>query len=806
MNNLPHLATLSGAVALVATVACTPASSSSGSQPAARVVPAATAQRGDIQQTLTFSGDVRAQNQITVLPKASGRVQQVLVDVGSAVHAGDAIAQLESDSPEIAVLQAQANLSAAQSKLATIQAGAKLEDVTVAEQTLAQQQAKLAALQAQGRPEDTAAAQATLAAQQAKLNLMLSGGRPEAIAQAQAALDAAQQKLTLLQKGATDDLRQAAVSAVNVDKAQIASAEAAYAALGGTSAADLQNLQSTVDTLTAQVSAAQSVVTSADAGLTNQIGASAADVQAAQTAYDQAQAQLTAATAALNQANSPTQASIAQAEAALAQAQAQRAAAEANQTALEQKVATVCAALVSPLNGQAIQQPNGTACGSAKASADAAVDAGDAAVEAAQGQLDLLERGGAPGQQAALHAQVTSAQALVKATKARMDALSNGGVQAQRAQIQAQRDQAQSQLMAAQNQLVVAQARLDAARNGSLDAQRKAAQAQVDAAREKLTSDQARLEQLVGGPQPEEVQGAQDAIDQATQQLALAEQPVTQQDVAAQQASVEAARQQAAKAATPYSTFDIAQQQHIVAAAQAQLDKAQHPFTDQDQAAAQAAVDQAQAALAQARLGVRETQIVAPVDGVVFDRQVSPGAMVGPTSPIAILIPPQLEVVVNVDEAQLGKVQSGQSVQVSVPAYPDAPFSGTVSAIAPAIDQKTRTSAVHVQPADPQGRLKPGMLAAVSVAVANKPDALLVPRAALAASTNPNTQATVVTIDPTGHVVHTPVRVGITSDEQVEITNGLSAGQVVVIGNSGGLTDGELVQPQIQAPVMALAR
>src|SRR5262249_34285110 len=154
-----------------------------------------------------------------------------------------------------------------------------------------------------------------------------------------------------------------------------------------------------------------------------------------------------------------------------------------------------------------------------------------------------------------------------------------------------------------------------------------------------------------------------------------------------------------------------------VTAAQAQLDKAEHPYTDQDLAAAQAGVDQAQAALAQAQLGVRETQIVAPVDGIVFDRQVSPGAMVGPTSPIVTVIPPQLDVVVNVDEAQLGKVQTGQSVQVTVPAYADQPFSGTVSTVAPAVDQKTRTSAVHVQADDPHGRLKPGMLATVTVAV-----------------------------------------------------------------------------------------
>lgn len=243
----------------------------------------------------------------------------------------------------------------------------------------------------------------------------------------------------------------------------------------------------------------------------------------------------------------------------------------------------------------------------------------------------------------------------------------------------------------------------------------------------------------------------------------------------------------------------------MVAAAAAQVDKAQNPYNEQDVAAAQAGVDQAQAALAQAQMGVRETLIVAPVDGVVFDRQVSPGALAGPTSPIVTLIPPQLEVDVNVDEAHLGKVQPGQAVQVTVPAFADQPFAGTVATIAPAVDQKTRTSAVHIQPVDPRGRLKPGMLATVIVSVADRPAALVVPRAALGSSVAANTQTTIVTIDPAGHALRRPVQIGLTTDDQVEITSGLSDGQLVATGNTGGLTDAQIVQPQIQAPLTALA-
>ena len=800
MTHLKTLAVLSASV-LLAAAGCGPVAvpgQTTGTQTQAISVPAATAQRGTIQQTLTFAGDVRARDQITVLPKASGRVQRVLVDLGSRVKAGDVVAELEQDSPEIQVLQARANLAAAQAKLATVQAGAKPDDIAAAQEALAQQQARLQSMQAGGRDEDVGAAQAAVAAQSAKLNLMLSGGRPEAVAQAQAAVDAAQQKLALLQKGATDDVRQAAASAVSADVAQVSATEAAYAALGGTSAADLENLKSTVDLLQAQVNAATTAVNSANAALDNQVGSSAADVQQAQTAYDQAQAQINAATAALNQANNPTQASIAQAEAAVSAARAQRAAAESNQTALEQRVGLLCAPQLNPLTGQAFQQPNSTACGDAKAAADAAVQAGNAAVEAAQGQLDLLRRGGAPAAQASAQAQVTSAQALVKATRARLDALTNGGVQAQRAQLQAAHDLAQSQLTAAQDNLNVAQARLQAAQNGTLDAQRKAAQAQVDAAREKLKSDQARLQQIVAGPQDEDVQAAEDAVTQATQQLALATQPATRQDIEAQRALVNQAQQQAQKAQQPFTAYDIDQQQHVVAQAEAQLRSRQNPYTDNDVQAAQAGVDQAQAALELAQLGVRETQVVAPVDGIVFDRQVSPGAMVGPTSPIVTLIPPSLEVAINVDEAQLGLVSQGQSVSLQVPAYPDQTFTGTVSAISPAIDQKSRTASVRVQPQDDGKLLKPGMLAQVSVITGSRSDALVVPREAVIGTAATNGQVSLVTLDG-GRASRVNVQLGLVSDRTVEVKSGLSDGQVVAIGNATGLNNGDVVIPQLRA-------
>jgi HlyD family secretion protein len=483
---------------------------------------------------------------------------------------------------------------------------------------------------------------------------------------------------------------------------------------------------------------------------------------------------------------------------------AQRQSSESQQTALEQGVGAPCADSANPLTGQKISH-NSTACGDAKAAAGQAVQAGNSAVEAAQGQLDLLRRGGPPATQAQLQAAVDQAQASVAATKLRLDAVKNGGIEAQRAQVQSQRDLAQSQLIAGQQNLTVAQARLAALQNGTADAQVKNAAAQVTAATERLKSDQARLDQLHAGATDEDLQQAQAGVDQATQQLALAQRPSTDQDIRAQRAAVQQAQLQLRKARAPYTDADIQQQQQAVTASDAQLHKAQNPYTDQDLTAAQATVEQAQAQLDMAELGLSDTTITAPVDGVISERQASPGALVSPQAPVVTLVPPSLELVVNVDEAQLGQVAEGQSVQLSVPAFPNQTFAGTVRTIAPTIDAKTRTAAVRIEPQETGGKLRAGMFARLNIVTADRPDALVVPKTAvlLGSPGVSQSQPMVLVIDATGVIHRQPVQVGLQNDQQAEILSGLDVGQLVATSSLNDLAEGDVVSPQIQSSVTA---
>jgi len=162
-----------------------------------------------------------------------------------------------------------------------------------------------------------------------------------------------------------------------------------------------------------------------------------------------------------------------------------------------------------------------------------------------------------------------------------------------------------------------------------------------------------------------------------------------------------------------------------------------------------------------------------------------------------VLIPPALEVAVNVDETQLGRISKGQTVMVQVPAYPDETFSGTVAAISPAVDQKTRSASVRIQPKDDSGKLRPGMLAQVSIVTATRSDAVLVPRDAIVGTPASGTQAAVVEITD-GKALRANVRVGLINEQVVEILSGLADGQVVVVGKASGLNDGDVVVPRLR--------
>ncbi|MBV9120177.1 MAG: efflux RND transporter periplasmic adaptor subunit [Chloroflexi bacterium] len=290
-------------LSLLALAACgasaTPGGSGGASASAKPVGPppapvtTARAQTGPIQAGLSFTGDVTASQQVNLAPKVSGIVIKLSADVGTQVKAGQQIAELDHATQDAAVIQAQAGVEVAQSKLSQEQAQGRPEDVAKANAALAQQQAKLNSMVKQGRPETVGQAQANLDTANAKLQALQNGSKPQDIAAAQATVDAAKNKLQALQNGPRPEQVVVYQRAIDVAKNNLYSA------------------QLTRDALCAGVSSGQT----ATAGRPANCASGQASVNAAQTALDQANQQYQ-----LNVAP-PVSTDVAQAEDALKSAQ-----------------------------------------------------------------------------------------------------------------------------------------------------------------------------------------------------------------------------------------------------------------------------------------------------------------------------------------------------------------------------------------------------------------------------------------------------------------------------------------------------
>jgi HlyD family secretion protein len=174
--------------------------------------------------------------------------------------------------------------------------------------------------------------------------------------------------------------------------------------------------------------------------------------------------------------------------------------------------------------------------------------------------------------------------------------------------------------------------------------------------------------------------------------------------------------------------------------AQSDLDTAEtnHETAKASVNAAKAQIAQNEAALSSAETNLHYTRIISPVDGIVVSRNVDVGQTVAASfqTPTLFSIAQDLtkmQIDTSVDEADIGKIKTGQEVDFTVDAYPDITFRGKVWQIrnAPITVQNVVTYDVVIQVNNPDLKLKPGMTANVSIIVAMKKDVLKIPNAAL---------------------------------------------------------------------------
>jgi len=154
--------------------------------------------------------------------------------------------------------------------------------------------------------------------------------------------------------------------------------------------------------------------------------------------------------------------------------------------------------------------------------------------------------------------------------------------------------------------------------------------------------------------------------------------------------------------------------------------------------AAQARVAQAKADRDAATTNLSLCRIRSPIDGIVISRNVDVGQTVAASlqSPILFVIANDLsrmQVLANVDEADVGKVKEGMLAQFTVDAFPGEVFKGKIREVrqAPASIQNVVTYAAVVDAPNPEHKLRQGMTASISVVTNQRVEALRIPNAAL---------------------------------------------------------------------------
>lgn len=166
-----------------------------------------------------------------------------------------------------------------------------------------------------------------------------------------------------------------------------------------------------------------------------------------------------------------------------------------------------------------------------------------------------------------------------------------------------------------------------------------------------------------------------------------------------------------------------------------------------------------------------------PISGTVVERNGTIGATVGSDANLFKIIDlSRVWIDANVFEKDLERVRIGQLVNIKVPAFPDATFTGRVILISSTIDPDTRTVQVRTEVANPDGQLKPDMFANVEIVTAGRRQAISVPLAAVLDEGG----RSVVFIADGNNYTKKEVTLGLKSDDRVEIVQGLNAGDKVV--------------------------
>jgi membrane fusion protein (multidrug efflux system) len=202
----------------------------------------------------------------------------------------------------------------------------------------------------------------------------------------------------------------------------------------------------------------------------------------------------------------------------------------------------------------------------------------------------------------------------------------------------------------------------------------------------------------------------------------------------------------------------------------------------------------ARASLEQSETLLRYATITAPFSGIITQRFVDPGALIQAGSAssaiVALMDFSKVRLQIAVPEAEASRVSVGQPVQVTTDNLPGLQFDGKVTRFTYALDAASRTMLAEVILENPALALRPGMLVTAKIGIERKENALLMPAESLVME-----KANAFAYGVNGNkATKRPIKIGFNDGKNVEVLEGLSGGDTVIVAGKLKLSDGQAVQ------------
>lgn len=200
---------------------------------------------------------------------------------------------------------------------------------------------------------------------------------------------------------------------------------------------------------------------------------------------------------------------------------------------------------------------------------------------------------------------------------------------------------------------------------------------------------------------------------------------------------------------------------------------------------------QAQAAVNTIKVNMSNAVITSPITGVVTNRNINPGEIAAPTSPLPMLTVADISTLKlqgTIGQEAVPLLSTGQKVTVTLDAFPGREFTGTVTQVGPVATATGQRFPVEVSLANP-GELKAGMTAR-AVFKLTAPEGVVIPLTAVRTEGGGD----YVFVVKEGKVERRPVTLGLKNEDRVMVLKGLEAGEQVAVTNVGVLQDGMAVK------------